>query len=1001
MKINSTGIGRMMLAGIIGISFFSDSFAEALTPEQARQNVVSFFSQPGQKIRRKASATNLELAYTATSEPGDCFYVFNHPGGGFTIASADDRLPSVLGFSDNGSFDANKIPVNVEWWLGEYRNQIEGFLKENPDVAKYSMRARPIDNAVIEPLCTTKWDQTAPYNNDCPYDSWGRGTSVTGCVATMMAQKMKYHNWPDHPTGMRNGYNFNGTTLRWADMIDDYSTKTYTADQAAAVALLMYQCGVSVDMQYSAWESGAYSNDVQVAMRTYFGYNPSLEMKMRDYYTYSQWNKMVYEELSTNGPVMYCGRSSRGGHAFICDGYLGNNYYHFNWGWGGYQDGYFLLNALNPATGGTGSYAGGYNSDQTIFTGVRPSDGQGQGKLQSMLVSTGSWSYSAGKFVVSDDPSGYNLIYNPLSYPISVTVGVKVSDYDSGAEVKTVMGSGTQSFSTGYGFGNLTLTIPSLPDGKYKVTPLMKTSSGEYLDILVPLKMQTYVTLTVANGKQTFTNEGPSEESLPLLLSAKPQFNKMYANTGCGVRATITNVGDGDFMGTVYLTIMDHNDPFGNTFSAEQWVSIPSHFSADVDFVADNVLKAADYDLYLMDELGNDLIDETIVTVYPSNFSMPESEDLYVEYLEPRFYTISSDGCGVVMQVVNKQKSDATIDFNIEILDASNLQVVRKLSAGNVKVEKQKSTYLNFAKVDLGVEPGAYFWRLTDGSGKLLTPVVPLIVESERIESDGICYVVVSGADKTAMIVAPATSDYTGDVAIPAEIDGLTVVSYKGDTFTFADELTSLSLPASFTEIGNASFYFTESLRSLRLGAQEPPMVAPSAFGPGLPEKIVVSMPEGTANFYAVTDSWMPFIISNWTISCKDGVEITSGLLADPMTGKPYTPYYVSADESLSFICSAPQGMGVKASWTLDNGETGSAVFGKEIKLPTLGGHTASVILTADDGSSVASLFADEDSHYDIWSLDGRLLIKGADRNALSRLSKGIYLVGGRKMILK
>lgn len=973
--------------------------AEPVTPNQAME-AINRYRTVNRKMRKSPAGGELKLAYTQTSANGNCFYVFNNAdGSGFTIASADDRLPAVLGFSDNGNFDFASANDNLRYWLDEYTREISEFLKKDPDVAPFEIKARPVDKAPIDPLCTTKWDQGKPFNNDCPYDSRAHATSYTGCVATAMAQVMKYHNWPVNPTGSRNGYIFSNTTLKWDDMIDVYEDRKYSGTEAAAVAQLMRQCGASVDMMYSAYGSGAYENDVQVAWRTYFDYDPNLELHYRDYYTYSEWNNMVYEEIANNGPVFYCGQSNAGGHAFVCDGYLGNNFYHFNWGWGGYQDGYFLLNALNPATGGAGSSAGGYNANQSIITGLKKNQ-HGTTHLQELAISTGAFTYSGGKFIVSNDPDNINLIYNPLATTLTATFGVKIMKFDGTGDPRYVA-SGSKTLSRWNGFRDMTVTMPSLSDGKYKVTPAMRTSWGEWKDVGVPYGFQRYVTMEVKGGKASYLNEGPPADQVSQLVAGEPMMvSKLYENAGDAVRVTVTNIGDGDFMGKVYITLEDSDDIFGDSFSADKWVSIPSHFSLDIDFTSDYQLPAANYLVEIIDTNYSLLYSGKIVKVEPSEFEYFEPGDVYIEEFGPRFYTESADGVGFVFTVHNEKKSDATLDVNLEIADMADLKIAKTLKAEGIVIEKQSEQLINFAKATLDLSPGGYYVFVKDGNGNMLCPPVPFSVMSDRKEANGIYYTVVSEADKKAMIVSPATSDYSGRIVIPAVIgDGYTVESIKADAFTFAENMESVTIPASVKTLQDGTFYFADGLRELHCDSTEPASVYQYAFGPEIAPNVVVFTPAGCANYYAAQENWSVFRISNWTISCGDDVEITGGLLINPVTNNYYSPYYVSADEALAIVTAVPAGKSVKAVWTLSDGTTASKVFESTALLPALNGLAGEVVLSATDESGVDVLDADF-RNADVYGVDGTLVLKNADRNALTSLRKGIYIVNGRKVKL-
>ncbi|MDE5551627.1 MAG: C10 family peptidase, partial [Muribaculaceae bacterium] len=332
--------------------------------------------------------TQADIVYVGKRGATDCFYVINTEGG-FVIVSADTRLNEVLGYSDEGAFDIERISPDMQWWLDSYCDEIASalpYLTEAPLSGTVTHRA---SRNPITPMLKTKRNQEAPYNNTCPMDGRYNRRSVTGCVATAMAQIMKFHEWPKQPKGSNGGIVFTGTTYDWGNMLDVYEQGKYNVTEATAVATLMRQCGAAVDMQYSYAGSGAYDNRAQYALFTYFDYSQDIKMVYRDYTMQKEWNNIVYSELAAGRPLYYSGSSVNGGHAFVCDGYSANEYFHFNWGWGGYQDGYFLLSALNPETGGAGSYEGGYNSHQIIFTGIRPADGEA--KKQTCILSTGTF----------------------------------------------------------------------------------------------------------------------------------------------------------------------------------------------------------------------------------------------------------------------------------------------------------------------------------------------------------------------------------------------------------------------------------------------------------------------------------------------------------------------------------------------------------------------------------------------------------------------------------
>ena len=344
--------------------------------------VVGFSFMNANTEHQLLGIDDLQLVTTYNICRGDAaFYIFNTPDG-FVIVAADNRVQPILGYSLTGNFIIEDMPDNVKWWLQSYCDQIQ-YVVENSSAPTQETtrqwqelasgtvttnRAR----AVVGPLITTTWDQGYPYNNLCP------NGSVTGCVATAMAQIMKYWNYPTHGIGWHSytpsthpeygelTADFNATYYDWTNMTNTYGN-TSTSTQQQAVATIMYHCGVSVNMDYSPTVSGAGSS---TALFDYFNYSAEMQQLDRSNYTDSEWIAMMRNELNAYRPIFYRGDEGSGGHAFICDGYdaetYNNYYFHFNWGWGGWCDGYFSINNMNP--GGSD-----FNYHQAMTIGIQPS----------------------------------------------------------------------------------------------------------------------------------------------------------------------------------------------------------------------------------------------------------------------------------------------------------------------------------------------------------------------------------------------------------------------------------------------------------------------------------------------------------------------------------------------------------------------------------------------------------------------------------------------------
>ncbi len=342
----------------------------------------------------KAPATaDLKLAYTEASSVdrnANAYYAFNITGGGFVIIAGEDRANQVLGYSDRGHLDFNNLPDNFKALLDGYKEEIE-YLQSHPAL-NVTPAVRASNGNGVEPLIKTYWGQEMPYYNQCPV--YNGEYCVVGCVATAMAQVMKYWRYPTTSPEVSSYYCYDigqtvpalpETSFNYDKMLSSYChwdwdrseliQDTYTTEQADAVAKLSRYCGQAVRMGYSPEGSGAYTSDQLDAMID-FGYSSSARDVMRSSwwgtsYSTQEWEAMIREELDMKRPILYAANDpTAGGHAFICDGYNSEGLFHFNFGWYGTCDGWYASTALNM-THRDGDYLR-FNSGHEMLLGVVP-----------------------------------------------------------------------------------------------------------------------------------------------------------------------------------------------------------------------------------------------------------------------------------------------------------------------------------------------------------------------------------------------------------------------------------------------------------------------------------------------------------------------------------------------------------------------------------------------------------------------------------------------------
>lgn len=442
-------------------------------------------------------------------------YVFDS-GDGYLLLGADDVAAPLLGYSDSGKFDLSNLPPQMKWWLEEYSRQIAAAsAASSGSVALAPATQAAEDMEEIAPLLKTQWNQDAPYNDDAPVFE-GRA-SMTGCVATSMAQVMNYFRYPAIGTGK---ITYTTETYRkelsmdlgengfdWSAMQDTYVPGSH--ENGEAVAYLMKCCGYSVFMNYTPDESSAMSYQIAPALINNFQYDKGIWYTHRNLYSTEEWNRLIYDNLKNVGPVIYNGTSSLiGGHSFVCDGYDGAGFFHINWGWGGLSDGYFIFDALNPSAIGIGGGSGGFNFSQAAVLGIQPpvSDSEVHPyNLTQQGTLDASVSGSTLIFTLTGTSPAYWMNKNAIDFKYSMGAQFEPIDGTAGETFTNIcylVGSNTNgSLAPNFYYNDLrpSTSIEGLTDGRYKVTMTSRDNSvsgAPWIPVLCDYRYNNYIYLT-------------------------------------------------------------------------------------------------------------------------------------------------------------------------------------------------------------------------------------------------------------------------------------------------------------------------------------------------------------------------------------------------------------------------------------------------------------------------------------------------------------------------
>jgi len=630
-------VNAFLLKKLIFIFVFSFSilsgFAKSRTSNEAF-NIASYFSQKSQVLTKAINLPNssLTLAFTCkdsiitrSSTEKAYYYVFNiGDNNGFIIVSGDDRAKDILGYSHNGKFNSDSLPPNFSTWLNFYLKEIKALINQ-PEELSYTSNVllSPIDNtstnkttyaiSVAPLLGGIKWDQGTPYNELCPTISTKYSErTVTGCVATAMAQVMRYHQWPVTGKGLNtytpDGYSqaltvdFSKATYDWKNMTETYNSLS-TSTEKNAVATLMYHCGVAVNMDYGISSSASPTNMAKALIK-YFSYDPNIQSYHRDYYTKSEWENMLKTELNAKRPVLYAGNSTDVGHQFVCDGYDSNNLFHFNWGWSGESDGYFELSALNPSVLGIGGGAsGGFNSDQLFVIGVqKPNETSVAAPYQLHLYSP--LKISANSISRTNTFSINAEIYNMGITNFSGSIGLAL--YNDNGFVKLIKSYSVSSLDTYSGWSNLAYSssVPTdVINGNYKIYSVFLPSGKlEWQIMKGKVGTANYLNVAVTSSNVTFS----VPNVLPILtLNSLSTIGNLYQNSTGRFKVSLTNTGGEYNSNLVILLKSAVNDSISQVVCMDP-VNISTGETKSLDFFGNITLPAGKYYLYVMFDPQND-----------------------------------------------------------------------------------------------------------------------------------------------------------------------------------------------------------------------------------------------------------------------------------------------------------------------------------------------------------------------------------------------------------
>lgn len=546
---------------------------------------------------------------------------------GFVIVSADDQATPILGYSMENSFEVQNMPPNLKDWLMGYEQAIQtaDAYRCSDEIrnewgrllAGEALPTRSITS--VSPLLTTNWDQGFPYNLSCPYDYDENDYTVTGCVATAMAQVMKYWEHPQIGTGSHTythpiygtlSANFE-SAFAWNEMLNNYSAaSSYTMMQASAISTLMYMCGVSVDMNYGVESQNGSSAittaaallgtnplsqtypSAENALRTFFDYSSNLTGVAKSDYSNTQWISILKNELDSGRVILYSGSGSGGGHAFVCDGYSNNNTFHFNWGWSGYCNGYFSLSSLTPGSGGTGSGSGDYSYSQQAVVGITPENQSTHPNYN--LVMYGSLTTSDTSYLFGPN---HNVVINcAIANAGSATFNGYLTAMVADLEGHVVAEVSTYASISANHYVNKSFTVQGglpLGPGRYFVVITSTTNLND--PTTSRIIRDNLSNINFAQFKVTY------EADIETFSEFDMSEYMIYTGQSLSVNVDVANFGS-DFSGDFSVALLSMTGSYVQTIQ-QHTLTIPlesiTHYTNGIDFTGTITASAGDYFLTL------------------------------------------------------------------------------------------------------------------------------------------------------------------------------------------------------------------------------------------------------------------------------------------------------------------------------------------------------------------------------------------------------------------
>lgn len=1018
----------------------ASSVIAAHVPRDAAAKTAESFLKANNTLQPKgASQAALEIKELASAE---AYYVFGTQdnANGFVIISAEDSLEPLIGYSADGKFDPQNIPAGLKAYLSDYGKIVNAI---NAGEIKYSKATR--GGEAIAPFLNVHWNQDEPYNRMTPL--YGSDHTPTGCVATAVAQVMKYYQFPAAGKGMAGSEYGNNVELghpyEWSKMLDSYGYDSagdpaYTDEQADAVSLLMRDVGFALNMNYGQYESTASSQGILATMVRNFNYSKDMVYAERGGYSTSAWTALIRSSLKEGKPVLYSGNDGQYGHQFVCDGIDTDDMLHINWGWGGYGDGYFDMNILSPDYLGIGAGNGSYYRDQDIIAFITPGepDADYTAWKAPLYISDIVLTGALGEDNKITDTYLEFSIGNCTGEPLNNDYGGALMICDDAGNVMGIEDSFTISnlpvgwYTTRRYYLWGAIGYKNLPDGHYNLSVVViKAADRGNPDKATPLPVYTgdlnNIGFTI-KGKEGFIDQPglldqsrilSDPENLKIKGLSVGKDNKMYAGTANTFKISVQNNSIGLFNSSCNIYLMpkefeDEQDlskatplwPVNKTGELYIYPGVTSEFSIKTD---NTPQTPGIYRVYVVGYNNHDVIIQSDDPYYVEILGLPDDDFLMTTPLTLTYKEFPRSPYQYISTEVSCYNPFSRFDTDLELWaspkgneDEPEILLLRKekvrLSNGNNKISINQWSETNaFWYGPLG-EYTAYFkfkdpegnMRLIPGENNLTEYTVTPCEDDEQLIM--VSPMVVNGGN-------PVQAEPWSEFDIEFE-----VMSPTGIVLDLEYSRADINRMAR-TDSYLYSFYTREATADkIELSPGESTKVR---------LKMVYRDYEGEDDIIGTTVYVAPFFFTpasfcwvqpdkfensmNFRLVEKEVIQMTGFTLNyTEYNGKPGNKFYLSPivepenaeTETFYWASSNPGVASVTPMGYVELWNEGTAVI-----TASCGSFTATCTVTVIDGSGIDEIRLDGNSDVTVFNPQGIEVFKG--KYADAQLSPGVYLI--------